>query len=423
MELSEVKDLLQKQGEAFHAFKEANDERLKQLEETGTVVPEVQAKMEAANKHIEELTDRISKAEADMSTPRNQRDPEAMSPEQREQMEAFKTFLRNPRDNDAQGRYQAAVRKMEVTVGSSAGGGYALPEVIDRNIAQKIVDISPMRQIVDVRQASTTDFKILVNVHGGGAAWEAEGDTRTEQDTPQLAEVAPTFGTLQSYMFATEESLNDLFIDVQGWLENEAAIQHAKSEGAAVLTGNGTAKPTGILNATPESAGDEDSPARTFGAVQYLPTGNASGLGTLDVTSPGFHYPGDVFLDTVYALKADYRNNARWVLNKATLAAVRKIKDVDGNYLWAPGLAMGQPSTLLGFPVVEAEDMADIGANAYIALFGDFREGYALVDLVGTRITIDPYTTPGKVKFYIRRRLGGKLKNDDAIKAIKCAAS
>lgn len=423
MDMSDIKSLLQQQGEAFHEFKRANDERLAQLEQRGQVLPEVQAAVDAANAHIEDLTDRISKAEALANTPRGVVDSSGMTQQQREQVDAFKMLIRNPRDSQAVAQYQDVQRRMEVTVGSSAGGGYALPEVIDRNIAQKIVDVSPLRQVVDVRSASTTDYKILVNVHGGTAAWEGEGDTRTEQSTPQLAEVAPTFGLLQSYMFATEESLNDLFVDVQGWLEGEAALQHAKAEGIAVLTGNGTSKPTGILNATPESAGDEDSPARTFGALQYIASGNAAGLGTLDVTSPGFHYPGDAFLEIVYSLKAAYRTNARWMMNKATLAEIRKIKDVDGNYLWAPGLAMGQPSTLLGYAVTEAEDMADIGAGAYPVLFGDFREAYALVDLVGTRITIDAITTPGKVKFYIRKRVGGKLKNDDALKALKIAAS
>ena len=319
-------------------------------------------------------------------------------------------------------RLQESQRNMGVSVGTPSDGGYALPEVIDRNIAEKIVDISPMRQIVDVRSASTTDYKILVNVHGGGYEWVGENDTRNETSTPQLAEVSPTFGTIQSYMFATEESLNDLFVNVQSWIESEAALQHAKAEGISVISGNGTKKPTGILNATPEAVGDEDSPARTFGSVQFLPTGVADGFGTLAVTSP-FHYPGDVLLDTVYSIKAQYRAAARWVMNKSTLSTLRKIKDSEGNYIWSPGLAMGQPSTLMGYAVTEAEDMADIAANAFPVMFGDFREGYCLVDLVGTRITIDPYTTPGKVKFYVRRRIGGKIKNDDAIRAIKCATS
>jgi HK97 family phage major capsid protein len=423
MSISEIKSLLEEQGNAFHEFKKANDDRLAQLEQTGTVVPEVQAKLEAANSHIEELTDRISKAEAEMSTPRANIDPDAITKEQREHRDAFFAALRSPKDQQAQSRLQEAQRKMEVTVGSDAGGGYALPEVIDRNIAAKIVDISPMRSIVDVRTASTTDYKILVNVHGGGYEWVGEGDTRSEQSTPQLAEVAPTFGTIQSYMFATEESLNDLFVDVQGWIENEAAIQHAKGEGIAVISGNGTKKPTGFLNGSPVAVGDEDSPARAFGTLEYLPTGVSDGFGTLDVTSPGLSYPSDVLLDAVYSLKAGYRASARWLMNKATLSVLRKFKDSEGNYLWTPGMAMGQASTLMGYPVTEAEDMADIGANALPVAFGDFREGYCLVDLVGTRITIDPYTTPGKVKFYIRKRVGGKLKNDDAIKVVKCATS
>lgn len=423
MELAEIKSLLQEQGEAFHAFKKANDERIAQVEKNGSATSEAIAKVDVIGKSLDELADRISMAEAEMKAPARNTDPSALTAEQREHKEAFFAALRNPKDTNAVARLQAAQRNMSVSVGTPADGGYALPEVIDRNIAEKIVDISPMRQIVDVRTASTTDYKILVNVHGGGYQWVGEGDTRSEQNTPQLAEVAPTFGTVQSYMFASEESMNDLFVNVESWLTSEAAIQHAKAEGIAVISGNGTKRPTGILNTAPSSAGDEDSPARAFGTVQHLPTGVADGFGTIDITSPGFHYPGDVLLDAVYALKAQYRAAARWVMNKSTLATIRKIKDSEGNYLWSPGLAAGQPASLIGYPVTEAEDMADIGAGAFPVLFGDFREGYCLVDLVGTRITIDPYTTPGTIKFYVRKRIGGKIKNDDAIKAIKCATS
>ena len=122
-----------------------------------------------------------------------------------------------------------------------------------------------------------------------------------------------------------------------------------------------------------------------------------------------------------HALKAGYRGNARWMMNKATLAVVRKWHDADGNRLWERGLG-GMPSTLDGYPIAESEAMPDLGANAFPVAFGDFT-GYLIVDLFGTRITVDEITTPGRVKFYVRKRVGGKIKNDDKIKLIKCATS
>lgn len=429
--MDEVKKMLQELGETFEAYKATNDQRIDEIRASGqanAITEERMAKLDAA---IDDLKTRIKEAEASAAMPARSGQGEPQSKEEREHFDAFLAYVRNPKDQQALARMQAAQRaagpRMEVSVGTPAAGGYALPEVIERQIASKIVDLSPMRSIVTVRQSSTTDYKELVNVHGGGYEWVGEGDTRNASATPQIAEVAPTFGTIQSYMPATEESLNDLFFNVEQFIIDESALQHAKGEGIAIISGNGTSKPTGFLNGSPVTTDDEElvgSPpaGRAFGTLQYLPTGNASGFGVLSTTSP-VHYPGDVLLDTVYALKAGYRSNARWVGNKSTLAVLRKLKDADGNYLWSPGLAMGQPDTLVGYAFTEAEDMPDIGANAFPLAFGDFAAGYVLVDLVGTRITIDPYTTPGKVKFYVRRRVGGKVRNDDAIKLVKCAAS
>jgi len=165
----------------------------------------------------------------------------------------------------------------------------------------------------------------------------------------------------------------------------------------------------------------ETSPVRTFGQLEYIATGVSDGFGELDTGSPG-HYPGDILLDTVYALKAGYRGNARWLSNKATLSALRRFKDSEGNYIWQPGLQMDEPARLLGYPVEEMEGMPDVGTDNFPLGFGDFRAGYLICNLVGFRTTIDDnITAPGYVKFYVRKRLGGKLMNDDAIKVVKCA--
>ena len=131
----------------------------------------------------------------------------------------------------------------------------------------------------------------------------------------------------------------------------------------------------------------------------------------------------DVFLDMVYSLRARYRANARWVTSKAVLAALRKYKDAQGQYLWQPSMQAGQPATFLGYAVTEAEDMPAVAANAFPLAFGDFKEGYLICDRVGMRITRDEITTPGFVKFYVRKRVGGKLRNTQAIKLLKIASA
>jgi HK97 family phage major capsid protein len=132
----------------------------------------------------------------------------------------------------------------------------------------------------------------------------------------------------------------------------------------------------------------------------------------------------DTFLDIIYSLRARYRNNAQWVTNKLVLAALRKYKEATTNaYMWSGPTAAGQPSTFFGYPITEAEDMPAVAANAFPIAFGDFREGYLIADRVGMRITRDEITTPGYVKFYVRRRTGGKLRNTQAIKLLKIATS
>jgi HK97 family phage major capsid protein len=131
----------------------------------------------------------------------------------------------------------------------------------------------------------------------------------------------------------------------------------------------------------------------------------------------------DVLIDLVYALKAGYRQNASWVMNRKTQAAVRKLKDADGNYLWSPGVSAGAKATLLGFDLVEAEDMPDIGAAATPIAFGDFRRGYLVVDRMGVNVLRDPYSAKPYVLFYTTKRVGGGVQDFDAIKLLKFSAS
>ncbi len=152
---------------------------------------------------------------------------------------------------------------------------------------------------------------------------------------------------------------------------------------------------------------------RAFGTLQYIASGQAAAM----PTSP------DTFFDLIYSLRARYRNNAQWLMAKAQLSALRKYKDTTNAYLWQPSLVNGQPDKFMGYPITEAEDMPAVAANNFPIAFGDFREGYLIVDLVGMRITRDEITTPGQVKFYIRKRVGGKLRNTQAIKLLKIAAA
>ncbi|MEP7240428.1 MAG: phage major capsid protein, partial [Devosia sp.] len=180
----------------------------------------------------------------------------------------------------------------------------------------------------------------------------------------------------------------------------------AQQEGTAFVTGNGTNKPKGFLASTMVA---ETSWA--WGKLGYVKTGVSGAFAASDQS--------DILVDLVYALKAGYRQNATWVMNRKTQAAVRKLKDDSGNYIWQPAATADGKATLMGFPLVEAEDMPDIGADSLSIAFGDFRRGYLVVDRMGVNVLRDPYSAKPYVLFYTTKRVGGGVQNFDAIKLLK----
>jgi HK97 family phage major capsid protein len=204
--------------------------------------------------------------------------------------------------------------------------------------------------------------------------------------------------------------LDDAAFDLESWLADEIAIEFARAEGAAFINGTGADQPKGFL-AAPTSA--EMDAARAFGTLQYVVSGDAAGFDTA---------PELKLIDLVHSLKAGHRQGASWVMNSATLAEVRKLKAADGSFLWQPGLMEGQPNRLLGYPVVEAEDMPDIAANALPIAFGNFRAGYLIAERTATSILRDPFTNKPFVHFYATKRIGGQVLDSDAIKLLKISA-
>ncbi len=418
---------------AFAEYKSTNDARLAEIAKKGTADPLLEtklAKIDADLNKLVEIKGEIESLQKKLSRPGIQSDGEQrQSPESLAYKQSFLAWVRNPSDLRRQSELQKRAaelkavetkamdedgfetRATQTVTSTGSAGGFALPEIIERQIARLSVNISPIREISTVRTVGSPDYKELFDVNGSAFEWLGETDTRNQTNTPDLAEVAPTFGMASARPQASEESLDDLFFDVESWLISSAAEAIAQGEGAAFVSGNGTKKPTGFLaGPTPVTTADA---SRAFGTLQYIASGQASAMPT----------SADVFLDMIYALRARYRANARWVTNKLVLSSLRKYKDTTNQYLWQPAMSAGQPSSFMGYPITEAEDMPTVAANAFPLVFGDFREGYLIADRVGMRMTRDEITTPGFVKFYVRKRVGGRLRNTQALKALKIAAS
>jgi HK97 family phage major capsid protein len=294
---------------------------------------------------------------------------------------------------------------------SDPAGGYAVPEEIDAAIERTLSAISPIRAIASVVKVGTAGYRKLVTTGGTPSGWVAETAGRPETDTPVFAEVAPPFGELYANPAASQAMLDDAAFDVEAWLAEEIAREFARAEGAAFVAGNGVNKPKGFLAAATAETGDD---VRPFGTLQVLKTGAAGGFPASN--------PQDKLIDLVQALRSPYRQGAVFVMNSATAARIRKFKTSDGAFLWQPGLVSSQPDTLLGYPVVEAEDMPDVAADSLSIAFGNFKAGYLIAERTETQILRDPFTNKPFVHFYATRRVGGQVMNSEAIKLLRFAA-
>ena len=295
---------------------------------------------------------------------------------------------------------------------SGAEGGYAVPKELDEEIDRTLTAISPIRGIANVVKIGSAGYRKLVTTGGTPSGWAAENDARGETATPSFVEIAPAMGELYANPAASQAMLDDAAFDVEAWLAGEIATEFARAEGSAFVAGNGTNKPRGFLTGTPTTQADG---ARAFGTLQYVASGAD---GAFAATTPE-----NKLIDLVQTLRTPYRQGASFVMNSSTLARIRKFKTSDGAFLWQPGLVAGQPDTLLGYPVVEAEDMPDVASNSFSVAFGNFKAGYLIAERAETVILRDPFSHKPFVHFYATKRVGGTVSNSEAIKLLKFAAS
>jgi len=294
--------------------------------------------------------------------------------------------------------------------GSPADGGYAVPREIDAIIARELTETSPIRAIAQVVQTGSSGYRKLVATGGTASGWVSETAERPGTDTPNFAEIAPPSGELYANPAASQSMIDDAAFDLETWLAGEIATEFARAEGAAFVNGSGANQPEGFLQTTKGTAADG---VRAFGQLQYIGSGDTDGFGTA---------PDAKLIDLIHSLKAGHRQGASFVMNSATLAFVRKLKTADGNFLWQPGLVEGQPDRLLGYPVVEAEDMPDVANGTCPIAFGNFRHGYLIAEHSATRVLRDPFTNKPFVHFYATKRVGGQVLDSNAIKLLKIEA-
>ena len=437
METKELKELLDSLGRDWKQFKADNDQRFDNLaKDLG--VAEIEEKLEKINTAMTDAIKERDRAEQEAKVLQERLDQleatidgidftsgKTVRKDLKEYEEIFDAYLRSfvqfgGKQGDPEilrklfdlGQTIPEIKAFDTTV--PAAGGVAVPKVIARDINDQVRLVSPIRDMVKLVQIGTSDYRELLNIHGENSGWAGETDTRNETNTPQFRERIPTMGTLYAYPRSTEEALQDVFFNIPQMIVQVTGDEFAIQEESTMLNGSGTNRPTGIFNTAPTTESDTASPARGANAIQYVP---------LSTSSPAAIDP-DQLITMLYLLRRPYRSGAQWAMNSVVQGEIRKIKDGQGRYQWAPGLAPGQPDRLLGFPVRTLEGMADLTANQFPILFGNFRRGYLLVIRAGLRITVDDnITQPGYVKWYIRQRTGGILLDNNALKAGRFANS
>jgi HK97 family phage major capsid protein len=307
---------------------------------------------------------------------------------------------------------EAGFETKRLSVGIAGEGGLAVPLEIDQRIETTLKLISPIRAIADVVKVGSANYRKLVAAGGVASGWVGEAAGRPETATPVFSEVLTPMGELYANPAATQAMLDDALFDVEGWLAREIAIEFARAEGVAFVSGTGTAQPRGFLTYPVATTGDATRP---FGTLQYVPSGAAGAfVGT---------NPHDRLVDMVHALRAPYRQGAVWVMNSNTISVIRKFKDTTRDFIWKPGLLDGQAATLLGYPVIEVDAMPDIGANSLSIGFGQFRSAYVVAERGETAVLRDPYSNKPFVHFYATRRVGGALVNSEALKLMRFSAT
>ena len=320
---------------------------------------------------------------------------------------AFGAYLRSGDDDGLRG---LVLEGKALNSQVAAEGGYLVDPQTSETIRGVLRSTASIRQIASVVSVESTSFDVLVDKTDIGSGWASETATLTETATPQIDRISIPLHELSAMPKASQRLLDDSAFDIEGWLAARIADKFARAEAAAFVSGDGVDKPTGFLTHTKVA-----NASWAWGNLGYIATGNAGDFATTNAS--------DAIVDLVYALGAEYRANASFVMNSKTAGAVRKMKDADGRFLWSDGLAAGEPARLMGYPVLIAEDMPDIGANAYALAFGDFRAGYTIAERPDLRVLRDPFSAKPHVLFYASKRVGGDVSDYAAIKLLKFAVS
>jgi len=401
----DIKNAISDLGQTFEEFKKVNDQRLEMIEkgESTANIDEKIAKMEAKMDSYEDINQKLTTAELNADNIKSQIEkletivtrPNSgfESKQVDEYMGAFDTYCRKGLEG-----LDVAERKA-LTVSNDSTGGYLAPPEYVRELIKDVTEISPIRSIARIRSTGARSIQVPKRTGTFAAQWVAESGTRSETTGYNVGLEELPAHEQYALVDISEQDLEDSVFDLEAEMQSEFAEQFAKAEGAAFVSGNAVGKPEGFM---------------TNSSVSSIDSGSNTAI------------TADNLITLVHNIKSDYGRNGTFVFNRSTLAAIRKLKDTAGQYVFQAGMSLqgGVTNTILGQPYVEATDMASIAQNAFPVAYGDFRRAYMIVDRVSLAVLRDPFTqaTTGNVRYIARRRVGGQVVLPEAITKLKVTA-
>lgn len=438
MELKDIAQTLEDQGKAFEAFKKAND-ALVAAKAEGKAVGDLTAQVETLSKELDKLSEmKAAIEEIQKKANRPQSDAETKgAADFAKEVKNFNVTLRAefqakgkpfPGELDAEGykQYKSGFFKMvtgvsvddlsseerkAMSAGSDPDGGYLLPNATQGSVLGKIYEQSIMRQIATVQSISTNDIEGILDNDEASAGWVSELGTRSDTSTPQVGKWKIEAHEMYAMPKASQKILDDAATDVEGWLAGKVADKFARVEGAAFWEGTGVGQPRGLASYATAATGDA---SRAWGTFEHVNTGANGAFHTTQF---------DPVVSLVGALKDQYLPNAQFVMRRSVRTAARLLKESTTNrYLWEPGMQVGAPERLMGYPCRVDEYMPALATGSLSLAFGDFRQAYLIVDRMGMRTLRDPYTAKPYVVFYTTKRTGGGAQNTEAVKFLRFSA-
>jgi HK97 family phage major capsid protein len=387
---------------AFEQFKTLHSKELAEAKKFGEASAETKEAVEKANKEIDRLSAEVKAMSAHMArTNQGGEQKGTLTPEQLEHKAQFNRYLRKGGNTDA----LCAAEQKAMSVQSDPDGGFMVTPELSNTIVEKVYESSPIRQLASQETISTDTLEIIEDLEEADAGWVTETQSRGETGTPKLKKIVIGVHEIYANPKVTQKLLDDARWNVETWLADKVSKKFARVENTAFMLGDGVNKPRGLFT-YPDGDG--------FGMIEQFTTGAATGI------------TADALINLFYALKEPYLVNASWLLKRQSVAAIRKLKDLQGQYLWAPGLTVGAPESLLGRPIYHAADLAGPNPSGgafttgnLIAAFGDIRETYQVVDRFGVRTLRDPFTAKPFVQFYTTKRVGGDVKNFESTKLLR----